>query len=62
MGIQNKILTGDNDKRVIVLHLSLLKPLGFQWLGSAFSYIQASDFVQRGFHAAGITKILSDIV
>ena len=60
-GIQKKILTGDDDKRVIDLRLSLLKPLGFKWLESAFSYIQASDFVQKGFHAAGITDIVSDI-
>ena len=55
------MLTGDDDKQVIDLHLSLLKPLGFKWLESAFSYIQASDFVQKGFHVAGITEFLSGI-
>ena len=39
-GIRNKILTGDNDKRVIDLHLSLLKPLGFQWLNSYYNEIE----------------------
>ena len=61
-GIRKKTLTGDNDRKVMDLRLSLLKPLGFQWLDSGCTYIQASDFVQRGFHAAGITDVLSDIM
>ena len=61
-GIQKKILTGDDDKRMIDLCLSLLKPPGFQWLDSAFSCIQASDFVHKGFHVVGIPEILSDIL
>ena len=61
-GIQKKILTGDDDKWVIDLRLSLLKPPGFQWLDSAFSCIHSSDFVYKGFHVVGITEILSDIL
>jgi len=61
-GMRKKTLTGGNNEKVIDLRLSLLKPIGFQWLESACSYIQASDFVQKGFHAAGITEILADIM
>jgi len=57
-----KTLTGDNNKNLINLRLSLLKPIGFQRLESACSYIQTSDFVQKGFHAASITEILADIM
>jgi len=46
-GVQKKALTGDDDKKAIDLHLSLLKPLGFQWLESACSYIQTIDFVKK---------------
>ena len=56
------MVTGDDDTRVIDLRLSLLKPPGFQWLDSAFSCIQASDFVHKGFHVVGITEILSVIL
>ena len=61
-GVRRKILTGDGDRNVIDLRLSLLKPLGLKWLESACTYIQTTDFVRNGFHAAGITEAISDLV
>ena len=62
VGIKQRVLAGNDNKRVIDLRLSLLKPLGFQWLEKACDYIKGSDFVVNGFRAAGITDILSDIL
>ena len=61
-GVCRKILTGDGNRNVIDLRLSLLKPLGLQWLESACTYIQTTDFVRNGFHAAGVTEAISDVV
>ena len=61
-GVWKKVLTGDDYKKAVDLYLSLLKPLGFQWLENACAYIQSTDFVKNGFHAAGITESISDLV
>ena len=60
--VRKKVPTGDDDKKAVDLCLSLLKPLGFQWLENTCAYIQSTDFVKNGFHAAGITESISDLV
>jgi len=62
VGLRKKVLTRDDDKKAVDLCLSLLKPLGFQWLENPCAYIQTTDFVKNGFRAAGIAESISDLV
>ena len=52
-----------SDVQPIDLRLSVLKPLGFQWLMDACFYIQSKkEMIVNGFHEAGITDTLAGIV
>lgn len=43
------------------LRMSIMKPLGAQWLTSLYDHLQANEMiVKNGFKAAGILDIISD--
>ena len=48
-----------SENKIVVLKLSRLKPLGFQWLVNAYSYLQKSDFIQNDYAEAGISSVLA---
>ncbi len=50
----------NNEQTPVDLPLSVLKPLGAQWLINTFNYLVANnDIIINGFKASGISDILT---
>ena len=51
--------TGEETPVPVDLHLSVLKPLGAQWLINTFNYLVSNnDIIVNGFKASGISDIV----
>ena len=63
MQVMRSLEEGKSDVQPVDLWLSVLKPLGFQWLMDACFYIQSRKMmIMNGFQEAGITEALTGMV
>ena len=61
--VQRRLDDSASNVQPVDLRLSVLKPLGFQWLRDTCFYIQSNEeMVWNGFQEAGITDTIADII
>ena len=60
--VERNLARDDSTASPIDLKLSILKPLGFQWLVNACAYVEATDIIRNGFRETGITDVIQDTI